>query len=552
LKTPRFDSLHRFTVSLTALVLIFGICFSPLVSAENTEPQVNATSVILYNLEHDRVLFERNSTEKIYPAALTKLMTALLAFEYWDEKEHLVPDVVISDMVLSRSGGTNIGLTEGEVISYESLLYAMVIHGANDAANALAETVCGSIDIFIERMTSRAAELGCTNTYFDNTTGIHSSLMYTTMEDLLKICRELYKHDDFMRMSSKISHSIPATNKKAKRTLTNRNYVINPNPALGYYVDGAQGMAAGFTAQSGYCAASAMEYMGLTNIVILSGATVTGNTYEHFRDVKKLLNYGKSNFHEETVIYDNSVMCELPVELGADSDHVVIVTSDSAEILVSADFDSSAITTDLRLTSDYLTAPVRKGQVCGTLDIYYNDVLTASVDVIADSDISKSIFLHVLKDLNEFLHKKEVQTVIYVTVGILLTLIAVFILFIVIRSVVRTIIEVRSMKDEIKDYYRSLDERTAEEKRERKAKRHERSQKFQATARRVRTAYRETQNERAQRVIEAQKRRQPKKRPSSSSSSSSVKSASSVKRHAGPSSGASSRKTSSSTSKKKK
>jgi len=376
--------------------------------------------------------------------------------------------------------------------------------------------------------------------------------MYTTMEDLLKICRELYKHDDFMRMSSKISHSIPATNKKAKRTLTNRNYVINPNPALGYYVDGAQGMAAGFTAQSGYCAASAMEYMGLTNIVILSGATVTGNTYEHFRDVKKLLNYGKSNFHEETVIYDNSVMCELPVELGADSDHVVIVTSDSAEILVSADFDSSAITTDLRLTSDYLTAPVRKGQVCGTLDIYYNDVLTASVDVIADSDISKSIFLHVLKDLNEFLHKKEVQTVIYVTVGILLTLIAVFILFIVIRSVVRTIIEVRSMKDEIKDYYRSLDERTAEEKRERKAKRHERSQKFQATARRVRTAYRETQNERAQRVIEAQKRRQPKKRPSSSSSSSSVKSASSVKRHAGPSSGASSRKTSSSTSKKKK
>ncbi len=569
MKTHRLDKLRRFVVLSAALILIFLSCFSPAVFADNTVPEIDSTSAILYNLEHDRVLYEKNSSEKIYPAALTKLMTALLAFEYWDEKEHLVPDIVISDMVLSRSGGTNIGLVVGEVISYESLLHAMVIHGANDAANAIAETVCGNIDDFIEKMTKRADELGCQNTYFDNTTGIYSSLMYTTMEDMLKICRELYKHDEFMRMASKVNYSIPATNKKSKRTITNRNYVINPNIALGYYVDGAQGMAAGFTTQSGYCGASAMEHMGLTNIVIVSGASLTDNTYEHFRDIKKLLTYGRENFHEETVIYDNSVICELPVELGVNTDHVLLVTKNSVEILVSDDFDSSAISTNVKLASDHLTAPIRKGLVCGTLEIYYGGTLTSTVDIVADSDISRSLFLYALKGLNEFMHEKHVQTIINITVGILLLIIAAFIIYIIIRSVVRTILEVRSMKTEIKEYYRSLDERTAEEKRERKAKRLERGKKFQAAARKVRSAYRETQNERAQKVIAQQQRqlaaRKKRTQASSgssgrtaasngrtvSSSSKKASSASSSSRKAS-SSNSSSRKASSDTSKRKK
>lgn len=520
MKTPRFDKLRRFIVSLTALILIFGTCFSPAVSAENTVPEINSTSVILYNLEHNRVLYERSSSEKIYPAALTKLMTALLAFEYWDEKEHLVPDVVISDMVLSRSGGTNISLVAGEVISYESLLYALAIYGANDAANALAETVSGSIDDFISEMTARAIELGCENTYFDNTTGIHSSLMYTTMEDMLKICSELYKHDEFMRMASKVSYTIPATNKKSKRTLTNRNYIVNPSAALGYYVDGAQGMTSGSTAQAGYCCAAVMEHMGLTNIVIVSGATVTGNTYEHFRDIKKLLTYGKESFREETVIYGDSVLCEIPVELGSNADHVVLVTADSAEILVSSDFDPSAIITDLKLTSDYLTAPVRKGQVCGSLDIYYNDILTASVDVIADSDISKSLFLHGLKGLNDILHQDNVQSVLRIIVGVLLFIVTAFILFVIVRAIVNFILELRARKEEIKDYYRTLDEIAEDEKRERKEKRRERNRKFQATARRMRSAYRETQQERAQKILEDKKHLSAKKKHSSSSASS--------------------------------
>jgi len=507
LRSTLFLKFSRFSVATAAFIFLI-ITLLPISSIAATEaPDINASSFILYNLEYEKVLYSENASERISPSALTKLMTALLAFEYWEEHSRLVPAVVVSEMVVTRSGGTNISLKEGEVISYSDLLHAMVIHGANDAANAIAETVGGSIDSFIEMMTERARELGCQDTYFDNTTGIHSSLMYTTLEDMLKICKALYRHDEFMRIASKLKYTIPATNRSKQRELVNRNYVVNPDPALGYYVKGAQGMCAGFTAQAGYCAAAAMEDSGLTNIAIISGATMVNNVYEHFRDIKKLLNYGKNAFHEKTVLEKSKVITELPVRFGNDMDHTTLITADSAEILVSDDFSAEDITTEVRLDRDILIAPVKPGEVCGKVDIYYKGEIRAQVDIITNNAITRNIILYAFDGVKNFL-LNDTMRLIFSVIAIILLLFFIILLTAMIIQTVRKELSVKeAVKADKQAYNDQLKQRRSEEKYRIKLKRAKRTEKLQTVARNVRSVYREAKKNMEDREIEAQEKK---------------------------------------------
>ena len=163
-------------------------------SAINNQEQIDifknisAPNLLLAETNTGRILYERNADRKIYPASLTKLMTAILVVENCELDEIVT---VSENAVLSVPVGyVNANLQVGEELTVEDLLYVMLIPSANDAANALAEHVGGNIESFSAMMNSKAKELGCTGSNFTNPSGLHQEEHYTTTRDLFLISQD--------------------------------------------------------------------------------------------------------------------------------------------------------------------------------------------------------------------------------------------------------------------------------------------------------------------------------------------------------------------------
>ena len=170
-------------------------------------PAVGAQGAILMEAETGTILYEKNIHEKLYPASVTKILTCLIGAEQCQMDE----DVVVShDAVFSiPRNSSNIGLDEGEVITVEQCMYGILVASANEAANALAEHISGSMEEFVKLMNQRAAELGCENSHFVTTNGLHDDQHYTSPYDLALIARKFFDNELLCKMSSTPTYHIP-------------------------------------------------------------------------------------------------------------------------------------------------------------------------------------------------------------------------------------------------------------------------------------------------------------------------------------------------------
>ena len=194
------------------------------ISEDNPSDSLNIYSeaVILIENTTGKTLYEKNSEQKMYPASTTKILTAILAIE----NSSLDDLVTVSQTAISNipSGYSSAYLSVGEEISVDNLLKVLLIHSANDAANVLAEHVSGSIDQFVNLMNEKTQELGCTNTHFVTTNGIHDDNHYTTAKDLSIIARYCMQNPTFRKYVSTPRCTIPATNKsQVSRMYRNKN-----------------------------------------------------------------------------------------------------------------------------------------------------------------------------------------------------------------------------------------------------------------------------------------------------------------------------------------
>ena len=196
------------------------------------KPEISAEAGILYDVTNGRVLFEKNADEKLAPASITKLMTALLVLE----KANLDDKVTFSKTAVTNleSGAVKIGLVEGDQVSVKDCLYGLLLKSANEVANGLAEHVSGSISAFADLMNARAAELGCTNTHFVNPNGLNSDQQYTTCRDMAKIAAAAFANKTLCEIDSTLSYKFPATKAAAARTITPGHKMLFPNDSRYY------------------------------------------------------------------------------------------------------------------------------------------------------------------------------------------------------------------------------------------------------------------------------------------------------------------------------
>lgn len=346
--------------------------------------QVSAPCAILMEKESGTIIYEKNADEAREPASVTKIMTMLLVVEAIEAGVISLEDMVTTSAYAASMGGTQIFLEEGEQMSVSDMLKAVVVSSANDAAVALAEKLAGTESVFAMRMNERAAELGMENTNFTNCSGLRDDPTHvTSARDIAIMSRELIRHDLIKTFSTIWMDTV----RNGEFGLSNTNKLI-------YYYEGATGLKTGFTSRSMYCLSATAERNGVEYIaVVLSCAT----SADRFESAKTLLSYGFANYTTVAVTPD-SALPPIPVTLGKQA-HVQPLI-EGAESLLIPKSATQAITKTAEL-SHVLSAPVRAGDVVGTLTIKSGDETLGVYDIVAGDSIEKlgwgDIFLRFLK-----------------------------------------------------------------------------------------------------------------------------------------------------------
>ena len=241
-------------------------------------------SALLMDAETGTVLYSHAPDRKASPASVTKIMTLLLVMEALESGAMSLDEEISISSTASSMGGSQVFLKEGERMSAEDLIKCTVIASANDAAVALAERVSGSVDAFVKRMNERAAELGMTNTNFDNPTGLDDTTdnNYTSAMDIAIMSRELIKYPIITKYSSMWQDSI----RDGEFTLTNTNRLVR-------YYDGCNGLKTGSTDKAGYCISAAAKRGDMQLIAVVMGADTRDGRNNIARE---LLDLGFANY----------------------------------------------------------------------------------------------------------------------------------------------------------------------------------------------------------------------------------------------------------------
>ena len=260
--------LRRITAVLAALAAAAGISVTAVAAPEN----ISAVSAIVIEADTGTALWEKNADEHRAMASTTKIMTALLTIEAGGlDREFTVDPLAI------LVEGTSMGLREGDRVSRRDLLYGILLPSGNDAANAAAVSVSGSIGAFVELMNSRAQELGLSNTHFVTPSGLDADGHYTTARDLAKLAAFAMKNEVFREVAACKSAEVEFGNPPYKRTLYNSNKMLRR-------YDGAIGVKTGFTDNARRCLVSAAERGGGSLVAVSLIAGDDWNVYANMLD----------------------------------------------------------------------------------------------------------------------------------------------------------------------------------------------------------------------------------------------------------------------------
>ena len=227
---------------------------------------VKAPSAILMDSRTGKALFEKAADERRYPASTTKIMTCLLALE----KGKLDDIVTVGKMPALEKGSTIIDLKQGETMKLEELLYGLMLESGNDAAQAIAIHLAGSLEDFADMMNQKAQELGMTSTHYINPHGLNHEEHYTTARDMAKLAIAARKYPEFVKIVGTYKHTVPATNKHEERTWFNSNRLISQKEGEIYAYRYATGIKTGYTsaAQSALVSSAQQGDLDLVAVVL--------------------------------------------------------------------------------------------------------------------------------------------------------------------------------------------------------------------------------------------------------------------------------------------
>ena len=346
--------MRKILSTMAAFVLAAQMCLFPAYAAPEwpNDTGVLAEGGIVIDADSGAMLFGQNVRLQYYPASITKILTALVVLENasLDEQVSFSHEAVYD---VEEGSGNKVGLEEGDVLSVEDCLYAMLLMSSNQAANALAEHVGGSRQGFVDMMNAKAKELGCTNTHFANPHGLQDENHYTTAHDMALIAQAAYQNETFRIIIGTKMYTIPPTNKHAEETVLRNHHDMlctYHNANRKYLYPYCVGGKTGYTATANSTLVTYAEKDGMTLICVVMNTQSpnqfidTVNLFDYAFDNFQVLNVAENDtdYSAETTV-DNGNLNNIEPFVELDKDAVIVLpkTAEFSDTSSSVEYNDS-------------------------------------------------------------------------------------------------------------------------------------------------------------------------------------------------------------------
>ena len=373
------------------IVLIVIFLSLSLTNFSKANFDIDARTAILQDYHSGEILYEKDPDRKIFPASMTKIMTAIIAFDLIKNGELSLNDkFIVSENAwrLSQSGYSSMFIMVGDQISVENLLKGIIISSGNDACIALAEGIAGTEEEFAILMTEKAKEIGMENTNFSNSSGINSPNNLSTVRDIMIMSNYLIKnYPEFYKYFKETEFTWDRTGGDPIKQ-------GNRNPLLYKNLD-ADGIKTGFLSYEKYSLASSINRNGRRLIAVGSGFKSKNS---RSKESIKLLTYGLTNFDLVEIAKANQPFHKIDVWLGKENRVDAYTNEDIYKTIKKAKKKL------LKVVVKYdgpVEAPIEKDQKIATLRVVYDQELVGEYDLLSSKEIKKvNFFTRLIKSIN--------------------------------------------------------------------------------------------------------------------------------------------------------
>ena len=391
-------------IRLTAVLFALVICFSVLsipASALNFDCKVELYSdtVLMVNLDTGMEVFTKEADTRRYPAALTKVMSYIIAAEYYDdfEKKITVKQSCIDSVLSKGMACSGVNCFVGDDLTVTDLLYAMMLPVGHDAAMVLADDICsGDINKFVDMMNKKAEKLGCKDTHFTNPFGTHDSEHYTTARDLYLIT----KYAMGLPMFSKIVNTstyYAGADKDGDYPFVTTNWMVDPGRGGDYYYVYATGVKNGTTPEAGRCLIATATYDGYSYMCICLHAPYDEKKEENEQycmiEAANMFRWAFLNLSFVTPVTKDTPVCEQKVDHAWDTKSILLLPESNLNVILPYDYSDG----DVRIVpdnTDAVSAPIGKGDIVTTASVQYKGEEFTKINLVSAEEVGVSPILY--------------------------------------------------------------------------------------------------------------------------------------------------------------
>ena len=384
--------------------------------------EVQAPSAYIVNTDTNIILYEKNSTQQVSAGGLTKLMCAALVLtNYGDELDTRTFQMpfAISDYVY---GTDNADMRSGETFTLREALYAMLLRNANDAAMGMAYQLSGNdLAGWVSQMNSLSQQIGTTNSTWTDACGLDDGNV-TTAVDMYLILRYLMGFDAFVEIAGSPTFEMPAKEKHTKSfILTNQNVALNKASGGKFYRSAMKGGMCDVMAyknDSGtqsYVSWASSE--GETYIFCVMGSPDTVDTYGYSNrrpalyETTQLIDWVYSSFSVQAALDPDQALAEIPVKYSSETDTLLLYPDDQMMTILPSTSDNS-VTQKFFHLPDSVAAPIKQGDLIGTVEIKLAGETIGVVNLVAGQDVNLNPVLFTISELQAFFHSLYLKVVL--------------------------------------------------------------------------------------------------------------------------------------------
>lgn len=372
--------MKKLVVSFLVILLLCPM----VVKADDNTLIPNAKSGVLMEESTGRIIFEKNKDEKVAVASMTKMVAQILILEAIEKGQIKWTDKVTASANASSMGGSQIYLSTGETLTVEEMMKGISMASANDATVAMAEFLKGTEIDFVKEMNKKVKELGLKNTQFKNCTGLDEEGHYSTAYDMAVIARELLKHEDILKFSSKYEDYL-------RVNTPNKFWLVNTNKLVRFY-EGADGLKTGHTDAAKYCLAATAKKNDMRLIAIVLGEEVSKVRNS---ETMALLDYGFNTYGLQIVKKKNETVKTERIEK-ASTKKIEYTPIYDIGVLSKKSDTKKKYSYDIKITKNNL--PLIKGEVVGKIKIKDGNNVVGEGDLTVKKSTKKLSYLILLRN----------------------------------------------------------------------------------------------------------------------------------------------------------